>query len=859
MSVTPMMKQYAAIKARNKGAILFFRMGDFFEMFYEDAKTANRVLGLTLTARNHGAKDKVPLAGFPHHQLEPYVSRMVRAGHKVALCEQVEDPKLAKGLVKREVIEVVTAGSSLSDKVLESDQNNYLAAAVIDREVMGLAYTDISTGEFFAGEGPVEEMREELRILSPAEIILPAETGKDTLSIIGNGSQASESQIDDWYFSDAYTEEALKTHFGVLSLRGIGFDNKPAASRAAGAIIAYLKEELKRDCTQIRRLRLISQRQGMNLDPATVRNLELFNSFSGRKDATLFHVIDRTNTAMGARMLRRWLSRPLIDAEDINRRLEAVSAGFENREFRKRLRDKLRPLCDIERTLARLTGGRGNPRDAAGLKQSLQEIPGIKEVLAEADEGPLKEIGVNLDPVTELAARLESALKDDPPFTVTEGGIFREGYNERIDHLRKISGSGKQWIINRQEEERERTGITTLKIGYNKVFGYYIEVTKPNVDKVPEEYIRKQTLVNAERYITPELKEYEDQVLRADDEIKEIEYELFNELRYTIAGFAETLQNNAALIAQLDVFMGFADAAEEYGYCRPEVDEGDLINLVDSRHPVVERLLPAGENFVANDLKIGEELRLMIITGPNMAGKSTYLRQAALITLMAQIGCYVPAKKAAIGLVDRIFTRVGAQDNLVEGESTFLLEMNEAANILNHATPKSLIVLDEIGRGTSTYDGLSIAWAITEYLHDTPELRSKTLFATHYHELTELEKRLPGVKNFNILVREHKKKIVFLRKIIPGGCDRSYGIQVARMAGLPESLIDRALEVLGSLEGTNLNRHTKRVIPERDQLSLFEAPKTDKLREKMRDLDPDNLTPRQALEVLYLLKKLEDN
>ena len=859
MSNTPMMKQYAAIKASHKGAVLFFRMGDFFEMFFEDAKTANRVLGLTLTARNHGARDKVPLAGFPHHQLESYVSRMVKAGHKVAICEQVEDPKLAQGIVKREVIEVVTAGSSLSEKVLAADQNNYLASAVIDKDIMGVAYTDISTGEFFAGEGAVEEMREELRILAPAEVLLPLSEGEDSRMIIGNGSQAAESKIDDWYFSGAYTEEILRNHFGVISLRGIGFDQRPAAARAAGAILAYLKEELKRDCSQIRRLRLIAHRKGMNLDPATVRNLELFNSFSGRKDAALFHVIDRTSTAMGARMLRRWLSRPSVEAEEINKRLNAVKTGVDNREFRKSARQKLRQLCDIERTLARLTGGRGNPRDAAGLRQSLEEIPGIKEILLEVEEGPLSEIGGSLDLVPELTERLQKALVDDPPLTVTEGGIFRQGYNERIDYLREISGSGKQWIINRQEEERERTGISTLKIGYNKVFGYYIEVTKPNADKVPAEYIRKQTLVNAERYITPELKEYEEQVVKADDEIKEIEYELFNELRYTIAGFAEILQKNARLIAQLDVYLGFAEAAEEYGYCRPEIDEDDVIELTDSRHPVVERLLPAGESFVANDLKIGDELRLMIITGPNMAGKSTYLRQAALITLMAQTGSFVPAKKARIGVVDRIFTRVGAQDNLVEGESTFLLEMNEAANILNHATPKSLIVLDEIGRGTSTYDGLSIAWAITEYLHDNPDLRSKTLFATHYHELTELEKRLPGVKNFNILVREHKKKIVFLRKIIPGGCDRSYGIQVARMAGLPESLIERALEVLSSLEGAGLNRNTRRIIPERDQLSLFETPKTDRLREKLKDIEPDNLSPRQALEILYVLKKLEES
>jgi len=858
MNATPMMKQYQAIKSRHKGAILFFRMGDFFEMFYEDAKIANQVLGLTLTSRNHGSPDAVPLAGFPHHQLEVYLSKMVKAGYRVAVCEQVEDPKKAQGLVKREVIEVVTAGSSLSDRVLEEDQNNYLAAVIIDKDRMGLALTDVSTGEFLAGEGSFEEMSAELKFRIPAEILLPRGCEYDLSGMLGSGSQTASTTIDDYYYSSAYSEAQVLSHFGVISLRGLGFDNNPLAVRAAGAILNYLKQELKRDCVQIRRLRRIAPRQAMNLDPATIRNLEIFQAFSGRKDAALVHILDRTLTAMGGRMLRKWLGRPLLESEQIDRRLQMVEAALRNRTLRSELQKRLKSLCDIERILSRLTGGRGNPRDASALRRTLEELPQIKQSLEAPESGVLQEIGRQLDTAAPLVERLRKALVEDPPLAVTEGGIFRQGYNDRLDYLRQISGSGKEWIINRQEEERARTGIPSLKIGYNKVFGYYIEITKAQSEKVPPDYIRKQTLVNAERYITPELKEYEEQVFRAEDEIKEIEYELFNELRYTIAGFAEILQQDAELIAELDVFLSFAQVSEEYNYCRPQITKEDTIELGASRHPVVERLLPPGEKFVENDLNIGGDLRLMIITGPNMAGKSTFLRQIALIVLMAQSGCFVPAKSAKIGVVDRIFTRVGAQDNLVEGESTFLLEMNEAANILNHATPKSLIVLDEIGRGTSTFDGLSIAWALTEHLLNTPLLRSKTLFATHYHELTELEKRLPGVKNFNILVREHKSRIVFIRKIVPGGCDRSYGIQVARMAGLPESLIERALEVLASLEGTAINQNQSILLPPSHQLNLFNAPQNDELRQTLEQVDPDTLTPKQALDILYQLKKRTD-
>jgi DNA mismatch repair protein MutS len=853
MNNTPMMKQYSAIKAKNQDAILFFRMGDFFEMFYEDAKVASKVLGLTLTSRNHGLGENVPLAGFPHHQLESYLAKMVKAGFKVAVCEQVEDPKKAKGLVKREVIEVVTAGSSLSERFLAKSQNNYLSAMVSDKDRMGLAYTDVSTGEFYTGEAELKEMRAELLHLTPAEIIYP-QYNIPLLDQIGLNKATVLSQVDDWYFSPSYSEEVLKAHFGVISLRGLGLENLPLALRAAGAILGYLKEGLKRDCSQLRRIALISTRGGMLLDPATIRNLELFQSFSGNKEASLLQTIDRTVTAMGGRLLRKWLARPSTDASEIERRLHSVECLFNGRELRDGLKDRLKAVCDIERVTSRLTSGRGNPRDALGLLKTLQQLPAIIESLFASQDKVLNSIGSKIDPALKLAERLASALVDDPPFALTEGGIFRSGYNQRLDHLRKISGSGKEWIIGRQEEERVRTGIPNLKITYNKVFGYYIEVTKSHLEKVPQDYIRKQTLVNAERFITPELKEYEEEVLKAEEETKEIEYELFNELRYTIAGFTEILQNDAYILAELDVFLSFAETADELGYTRPQMEEGDFIELVDSRHPVVERLLPPGEKFIPNDLNIGGDLRMMLITGPNMAGKSTYLRQVALIVLMAHCGGFVPAKRARIGLVDRIFTRVGAQDNLVAGESTFLLEMNEAANILNHATNNSLIILDEIGRGTSTFDGLSIAWAISEYLLKKPELRSKTLFATHYHELTELESRLAGVKNFNILVKEWKNRIIFLRKIAPGGCDRSYGIQVARMAGLPVDIIERALEVLTTLEGAGIVSHQPFTSND-DQLSLF-IPQVDKLRERLQDLEPDHLTPKEALEILYELKRM---
>jgi len=852
---TPMMKQYSAIKAQYEGAVLFFRMGDFYEMFYDDAHTASKVLGLTLTSRSQSESERIPLAGFPHHQLENYLAKMVRAGYRVAICEQVEDPKKAKGLVRREVIEVVTAGSAISETVLEKNRNNYLTAIFLQKDMLGFSAAEVSTGEFFAAQGKINDLREEIRHISPSEAVLPLSSVNEVCQAAGLNSQISISEVDDFYFSHDYAEDTLKKHFKVISLRGMGVMEFPLAVSAAGALINYLKKNLRRDCSQFTSLSMMPERQGMRLDPSTIRNLEIFESFSGKKEATLFHVIDRTSTSMGARLLRKWLGRPLTDYELITKRLSAVEACISEKNIRRKILDSLKGLCDMERTLSRLTSGRGNARDTIALRNALDQVPYVREILKNSKTTILEEISRRFRPVDEITDLLQSAIVEEPPFAINEGGIFKQGYNARLDELRAISGSGKDWILNRQAEERKKTGIQNLKIGYNKVFGYYIEITKSNADKAPQDYIRKQTLVNAERYITPELKEYEDRVLRAEDEIKELELDLFNEIRVRIAEFAEQIQQNAQVLAELDVFISNAETAEDYGYCKPEIAESDEIELKDSRHPVVERLLPPGEKFIPNDLSIGGDLRLMLITGPNMAGKSTYLRQAALIVLLAQCGVYVPAKSARIGIIDRIFTRVGAQDNLAEGESTFLLEMNEAANILNHATPKSLIVLDELGRGTSTYDGLSIAWAMTEYLHNTEKLRSKTLFATHYHELTELAKDLPGVENFNILVKEYDQKIVFLRKIAPGACDRSYGIQVARMAGLPRSLIERALEVLASLEESDIQHPERHLRQPSDQLSLFVNLK-DELREKFKEISPDELTPKQALAMLYQLKDL---
>ncbi len=871
-ATTPMVEQYMAIKAQHQDAILFFRMGDFYEMFYEDAKIGAEVLGLTLTSRAHGKAADIPLAGFPHHALEGYLTKMIRAGYKVAICEQVEDPKKAKKLVKRDVVEVVTPGTALVDDYLDSKRNNYLVAVYVKGDRAGVAWSDLSTGEFVVGEFTLDECLDHVVSLRPAEMLVSDEQADFVLERFGSRLSWPVTRREEWTFVREYAYETLTHHFGTSSLKGFGCEDLDAGISAAGAVLGYLQENQKSGLKHIAGMSRFSARDYLGLDASTVRNLELVQSLAfGNRKATLLSVLDRTRTPMGGRLLVKWILRPLQDIEAISRRLDAVEDLLGSPLGREELRDLLGRAGDLERLTSKISTGRANARDLNALKATLELLPEIKHKLEAFEAAELQEIRERLDPLPDLAEEIGRALVDDPPLLVTDGGLIREGYNEELDDLRRTARAGKDWIARLQATERERTGISSLRVGYNKVFGYYIEVTKPNLSKVPPDYVRKQTLVNAERFITPELKEQEEKVLGAEERIATLEYELFDALRQKAAQHAEAILSNGRLLAGLDCLASLAQVAFENDYHRPEIDGSDEIVISDGRHPVVERLLPPGEQFVPNDTRLdNRDNQILIITGPNMAGKSTYLRQVALIVLMAQMGSFVPAKKARIGVVDKIFTRVGASDNLAGGESTFLMEMNETANILNNATPRSLIVLDEIGRGTSTFDGLSIAWAVVEYLHNTSRVAAKTLFATHYHELTELARVLPRVKNYNVLVKEWGDHVVFLRKIEEGAADRSYGIQVARLAGLPEVVIERAKEVLETLEADEFGPGAvpklalrKRVTRAKKkpvvavQLDLFEE-QDRKLRKALMELDVNNLTPLQALVKLAELRSLLD-
>ncbi len=861
---TPLMEQYWAVKNQHKGEILFFRMGDFYELFYDDAKVASKVLGLTLTSRGHGASGDVPLAGFPHHALDGYLAKMVRAGYKVAICDQVEDPKKAKKLVKRAVTEIVTPGSILADNLLDSKQNNYLIAVYFQKAICGFAKVDLSTGEFVVSEFPERAVEEMVLNARPAEVLVSEDQESYFTSHVRNIPNFTVTALEDWLFSRQYAYEILTDHFKTASLKGFGIDSLTAGISAAGAALHYLKENQKNELQHMNRIRLYDPGEFMLLDPATLRNLEILETLSdGGREGSLFAVLDRTVTPMGGRLLRQWVQSPLRDVQKIQARLDAVEDLVGHKKIRATLYEKLKGIADLERLVSRAGTHRANARDLVSIRFSLEAIPGIQEDLTSLEAVLLQEIRENLEPLEALSNEIAEALEDNPPLAITDGGIIRTGYNTQLDELRNISSSGKKWIANLQSVERERTGIPSLKIGYNKVFGYYIEVTKPHLSKVPETYIRKQTLVNAERFITPELKEYEEKILGAQEKMASLEYELFDALRVKVARHAPQIQQNARLIAQLDTLLALAQVAESQKYVKPKINASDRILIKNGRHPVVETLLPVGETFIPNDTDLSNrENQILVITGPNMAGKSTYIRQVGLIVLLAQMGSFVPADSAEIGLVDRIFTRVGASDNLAGGESTFLVEMNEMANILNNATEKSLLLLDEIGRGTSTFDGLSIAWSVVEYLHNTPRVAAKTLFATHYHELTELELILPRVKNYNVSVKEWGDKIIFLRKIVPGGSDQSYGIQVARLAGLPREVISRAKEVLANLETDvltpnkmpKLARHRKGASPRVVQLSLFK-PADGALRKKLEQIDVNNLTPLEALLKLNELKQ----
>jgi DNA mismatch repair protein MutS len=860
---TPLMEQYLAIKAKHKDSILFFRMGDFYEMFYNDAQVASEVMGITLTSRAHGKAADVPLAGFPHHALDTYLSKMIKAGFRVAICEQIEDPKLAKGIVKRDVTEIVTPGTAVTDDLLETNRNNYLVSIHYNKNC-GVAQVDVSTGDFQVCEIPLNDLSERLASINPAEVLV-SETQLPQIKDQLNGlADLTITRRDDWTYNFDFAKETLTEHFGTLSLKGFGVDHLGAGISAAGSILAYLKENQKQKLVHINRLGVADDSDFLIIDSTTRRNLELLFSMNlGSKKGSLMSVIDSTLTPMGSRLLVSWLLFPLFKLEPIRERHDAVEELVGLSETRKQIQDVLRKSGDLERLLAKFSTGRANSRDANAILHSLHVVKKTKELLGEINSTLLKSLESGLGPIPELADLIERAVVEEPPLSISDGGIIRRGFNEELDKLRDIAYSGKDWIARLQKKQRETTGIHSLKVNFNKVFGYYIEVTKPHLSKVPSYYIRKQTLVNAERYITQELKEYEEKILGAEEKMAAIEYNLFNELRNSILDYTRPLQKNASVIAQIDCLTSFAQTAIDNDYNRPEMTTENSITITDGRHPVVEKLLPAGEQFVANDITIDNNSeQILIITGPNMAGKSTYLRQVGLIVVLAQMGSFVPAKSATIGLVDKVFTRVGASDNLAAGESTFLTEMNETANILNNATQKSLIILDEIGRGTSTFDGLSIAWSVTEYIHNTPRLAAKTVFATHYHELTELELVLQRVRNYNVVVKEWGDHVVFLRKIVKGGCDHSYGIQVAKLAGLPLPVIERAKEILENLEDQALDAKDKPKLAQHhqkknkvDQMSLFSQMEKS-LREELKKVNPDELTPLEALNKLDQLKQI---
>ncbi len=866
-NLTPMLSQYRAIKREHQDVILLFRLGDFYEMFGDDAKVAAEVLELVLTSREVGKGRRLPMCGIPYHAADRYLARLLAAGHKAAICEQVEEPSKSKRLVKREVIRILTPGTVVEDHLLQEKANNYLVSVVSAAGRWGLAAADCSTGDLmvteFAGGDAWGELCDELSRLQPAELLVAE--GEEREAELAAAVATHGGTVSTWDAGALLAEGAedlLKRHFGVGSLRGFGCEEMPAAVEAAGALIAYLRRAQRSGLAQIRGMRTYAREQFMVVDATTRRNLELLASLrDGAREHTLLWVLDDTLTPMGARLLRRWLTAPLLDVASIEERLDAVEAFHEDALVRSRVRDLLRQIRDLERPVGRAAAGTATGRDLAGMRDSLGRLPEFAAALGDSGKPALQRLVADFDPLADLHELLSRALEDSPPATLREGGVIRAGYSAELDELRDARAQGKDWIAGLQERERKRTGIKSLKVGFNQVFGYYIEVTRPNLHLVPDEYQRRQTLRNAERFITPDLKEYESKVLGAEERVLALEQELFGELRNRVAGEAARVQRAGDVVARADVLASFAEVASRNRYVRPHPTTDDRIEVRGGRHPVVELTLQ-DERFVPNDAHLDcADDQVLIITGPNMAGKSTYLRQVALIVLMAQIGSFVPADSATIGVVDRIFTRVGASDDLATGQSTFMVEMTETANILRHATRRSLIVLDEIGRGTSTFDGLSIAWSVAEHIHSAPGLGAKTLFATHYHHLNELADSLPRVKNFRIAVKEKGDQVVFLRQIVPGGTDRSYGIQVARLAGLPPEVLERAKQVLWSLEernhvgGAGLPPAPRpRSVPPADQLALFGgAP--DPVVEELRSIDVDRMTPLEALSRLAELQR----
>ena len=872
--LTPMMQQYMQTKKEYPDCILFYRLGDFYEMFFDDALIASKELEITLTGKNCGLEERAPMCGVPYHSVDGYLNRLVSKGYKVAICEQTEDPSTAKGLVKREVVRIVTPGTNLDTQSLDETRNNYIMSVVYIADRFGMSIADITTGDYFVTEiGDSEKLFDEIFKFMPSELICNEAfymSGMD-LDLLKEKLGISIYALDSWYFDDAICTQTLKDHFHVSAMEGLGLSDFDSGIIAAGALLKYLLETQKRDLSHMTRLSVYTTGKYMLLDSSTRRNLELCETLREKqKRGSLLWVLDKTKTAMGARALRKFIEQPLIDRTEINRRLDAVDELKNEAISREELREYLSPVYDLERLVCKITYQSANPRDLIAFETSLAMMPHVKCILQDMKSPLLKELYENLDPLEDLCTLVKKAIKEDPPIAMKEGGIIRDGYNEEVDRLRSAKSDGKEWLAKLESDEREKTGIKNLRVRYNKVFGYYLEVTNSYKDLVPDYYTRKQTLANAERYIIPELKELEDTILGAEDRLYALEYQIFSDVRDQIAKEVLRIQTAARIIAKLDAFASLALVAERNHYVRPDINEKGVIDIKDGRHPVVEKMIP-NDMFICNDTYLNDKKnRISIITGPNMAGKSTYMRQTALIVLMAQIGSFVPASSANIGIVDRIFTRVGASDDLASGQSTFMVEMTEVANILRNATSKSLLILDEIGRGTSTFDGLSIAWAVIEHISNSKLLGAKTLFATHYHELTELEGKIDNVNNYCIAVKEKGDDILFLRKIVKGGADKSYGIQVAHLAGVPESVTNRAKEIVEELVHADITTRIKDISVQGQsqtkvktkhydevdlaQMSLFDTVQDNDVLEELKNLDVSNLTPIDALNTLYQLQ-----
>ena len=860
--LTPMMKQFFELKAKHPDAIMLFRCGDFYETYSEDAVVASEILGITLTKRANGQGKSVEMAGFPHHALDTYLPKLIRAGKRVAICDQLEDPKLTKKLVKRGITELVTPGVAINDNVLSYKENNFLAAVHFGKSACGVAFLDISTGEFLTAEGPFDYVDKLLNNFAPKEILF--ERGKRGMFEGNFGNKFFTFELEDWVFTETSSREKLLKHFETKNLKGFGVEHLKNGIIASGAILQYLDMTQHYQIGHITSLSRIEEDRYVRLDKFTVRSLELLGSMNDG-GTSLLDVIDKTISPMGARLLKRWVVFPLKDEKPINERLDVVEYFFREPDFKEFIEEKMHLIGDLELIFYKAAVGRISPREVVQLKVALQAIEPIRNACLNADNDSLRRIGEQLNLCLNIREKIAKEIKNDPPLLVNKGGVIADGVSEELDELRRIAFSGKDYLLQLQQRESDQTGIPSLKIAYNNVFGYYIEVRNAHKDKVPAEWIRKQTLVNAERYITQELKEYEEKILGAEDKIMALETKLYNDLVLSLAEYIPAIQINANQIARLDCLLAFANVAEANKYIRPIVEDSDVLDIKQGRHPVIEKQLPVGEKYIANDVYLDtDSQQIIIITGPNMAGKSALLRQTALITLLAQIGCFVPAESARIGMVDKIFTRVGASDNISVGESTFMVEMNEAADILNNLSPRSLVLFDELGRGTSTYDGISIAWAIVEHIHEHPRAKARTLFATHYHELNEMEKSFKRIKNYNVSVKEVDNKVIFLRKLERGGSEHSFGIHVAKMAGMPKSIVKRANDILHQLETDNrqqgIAKPTAEIASGRDgmQLSFFQLddPVLCQVRDEILNLDVNNLTPLEALNKLNDIKKI---